>query len=103
MGLPDNLQHLINFPAESGQLVGRFLTNAMGHKESVVMRNVHWDYLDWLMERGAADINEIIPVIQEEQPAMELGEALMTYLSEVCDLREGMGLPQPSWLPAPDS
>jgi hypothetical protein len=84
-------------------MLGRYLTNAMGHKEVVVMRKVHWDYLDWLTERGAGDLDEAIQVIQKEQPSMELGEALMTYLSEICDLREEMGLPQPSWLPTPDT
>ena len=103
MGLPENLQHLINFPAESGQLVGRHLTNAMGYKESVVMRKVHWDYLDWLIERGAMRLEAVISSIQEEQPSMELGEALMTWLSEVCEDREELGLPQPTWLPEPDS
>jgi hypothetical protein len=100
MGLPENLQHLVNYPGDSGKEVGRYLTNAMGHKEVVVMRKVHWDYLDWLVERGAMRLEAVIPSIQEEQPSMELGVALMTWLSEVCDDREEMGLPQPSWLPA---
>ena len=102
MGLPENLQHLINYPGESGQLVGRYLTNAMGHKETVVMRKVHWDYMDWLIERGAMRIDAVISSVQEEQPSMELGEALMTWLSEVCNDREELNLPQPSWLPNPD-
>lgn len=102
MGLPDNLQNLVKYPGESGKEVGRYLTNAMGHKEIVVMRKVHWDYLDWLIERGAMRLEAVIPAIQEELPSMDLGTALMTWLSEVCDEREQMGLPQPSWLPAPD-
>jgi hypothetical protein len=102
MSLPENLQHMIHYPGESGKPVGRYLTNAMGVKEIVVMRKVHWDYLDWLIERGAGDLSEVITAIQEEQPSMELGEALMTYLSEVCALREELGAAQPSWLPAPD-
>ncbi|WP_141134334.1 hypothetical protein [Jannaschia aquimarina] len=102
MSLHPNLKNLINRPGESGKEVGRFLTNAMGHKEIVVMRKVHWDYLDWLVERGAMRLEAVIASIQAEQPSMEFGLALMTWLSEVCDDREQMGLPQPSWLPAPD-
>ena len=101
MGLADIDEKI--YKGDPHEMVGRFINNIFGVKENVIMPKLSWDYLDWLTERGAGDVNEVIPVIQTEQPAMELGAALMTYLSEVCDTREEMGLPQPSWLPAPDS
>ena len=103
MGL-DEIDEKI-YKGDPHEMVGRFVSNIFGVKENVIMPKLSWDYLDWLTERGA-DMRckrSNSSDIQTEQPAMELGAALMTYLSEVCDTREEMGLPQPSWLPAPDS
>lgn len=80
------------------ELLGRFVVNAFGQKESIVMPKLHWDYLDWLVSIGS-DMDDYIKNCDRERGDVPLGDALQSWLYYAYESREEDGLPRPSWLP----
>ncbi len=78
--------------------IGRQITAADGVKESVVMQKFYWDYLDWLIDAGAADLQRLLQQLDLERGSRPLGETLTAYLYEGLEYRTECGLPQPPWL-----
>ena len=75
MGL-DEIDEKI-YKGDPHEMVGRFVTNAFGVKENVIMPKFDWDYLDWLVSIGA-DLDEMPSKrCDDEHPSMiPLGKAL---------------------------
>lgn len=79
------------------EFIGRYVTNALGAQEIVVMKQIQWDYLDWLKSRGA-QVEEFIIACDKRNPHMSLSLALEHAVYQAFQEREREGYPKPSWL-----
>lgn len=97
MGL-DEL-HKDVYEGDPNEMLGRFITDAFGNKQNVIMPKIHWDYFDWLLSIGA-DMEGIVVESDMLRENSTLGESLQFHLHQIYQHREHEGLPRPSWMPA---
>lgn len=83
------------------ELIGRYVQNALGQEEIVFLTRVQWDYLDWLVERGA-DVAQYIRTCDLKRQETPLSELLGWWVYDWFLERERQGYPRPDWLPAPE-
>jgi type IV secretion system protein VirD4 len=96
MGLYDlNDDFYIGDPYEQ---VGRVVPLGGGAFEVVVCDKIVWDYIDWLIERGAASLESIMGVFDEYRKDHDVSDLLADYIYQASDHRTELGLPQPQWL-----
>lgn len=85
---------------EARQKIGRYVTNAMGVAEVIVMDRLSWEYLDWLIANSPpGEIEEWIADCDREREDVGFGPALQSWLYWEYQWREKEGLPRPDWLP----
>lgn len=77
--------------------LARYVKNAFGHRESLTMPKLHWDYMDWLISIGA-DMDGYIIDCDHARGEVPFGDALQSWLYYAFKSREKDGLARPSWL-----
>lgn len=87
------------YTGDPNEMLGRFITDAFGNKQNVIMPKIHWDYFDWLLSIGA-DMEGIVVESDMLRETSTLGESLQFHLHQIYQHREHEGLPRPSWMPA---
>jgi hypothetical protein len=79
------------------EIIGRYVNNALGVREIVMMPRISWAYLDWL-EEGGAQIAEHIKACDRKRGDIEFGDCLQTWTYWALQDRDRAGLPRPAWL-----
>lgn len=96
MGLDDLRSD--NYVGDPYEQQGRQLITSSNINETAVMRKVFWDYLDWLIEVGAADLPSLLATLDYERDDRPLGDTLEGYLYDCALYRRDKGFPNPTWL-----
>ncbi|QFT29603.1 hypothetical protein FIV00_03850 [Labrenzia sp. THAF82] len=92
-------KYLENQPKISGtEPVGRFVKNAFGVEEKLVLPDAYWRYVDWLVEAEAVEIERYIVDCDNERGERTLSENLMDWLYFDMTERKKAFHPLPSWL-----
>ena len=85
---------------EAREPIGRYLDNAMGVPEVVIMDRWAWAYFDWLAENCGRDtLIEWVTECDKLRGASTLGGGLQTWLYWEWQRRNQAGMPRPDWLP----
>ncbi len=92
-------EYLENQPKVSGtQVIGRFVENAFGIDEKVVLPEYYWRYVDWVAENQGEDMVAWIKRCDMYRDDKTLSENLMEWLYwDMTDRRE-KDHPLPEWL-----
>lgn len=86
-------------PKLSGtESVGRFVKNAFGIDEKVVLPESYWRYADWLKDTEHIDLAAYIVDCDKERGAFTLSENLMEWLYFDMKERQRTGLHLPDFL-----
>lgn len=78
--------------------IGRHIPAGGGAVEVIVCDKLVWDYIDWLIERGATSMESIMAVLDEYRKDHDVSALLADYIYQSAEHRSEMGLPQPDWL-----
>lgn len=79
------------------EMLGRYLENPLGSMETVVLKQVWWDYFDWLGRRGFKT-RALMRNCYRRKPHLPISEAMTWQLWHVAWSRQEKGLRQPKWL-----
>lgn len=91
--------YLDRHPKLSGtQAGGRFIKNAFGVEEKVVLPESYWRYLDWLADEDGVNTARYIVDCDKDRGDTTLSENLMYWLYHDMNEREEFGHPLPEWL-----
>ena len=86
-------------PKLSGtQAVGRFVKNAFGVDEKVILPESYWRYVDWLVETEGIEIERYIVDCDKDRGETTLSENLMYWLYHDMNERKKSFEPMPDWL-----
>ena len=92
-----NFKNII--PDDKGfyEIVGRTVTNALGHEEIVELERIYWDYLDFLRSEKL-DIDGYIKRCDLHRGSTPFAAALAWWTYWEFEDREREGKPRPAWL-----
>lgn len=80
--------------------IGRYVTNALGQREWIVMESRAWKYFDWLArDTRARPIEEWVRECDLARGDQPLGEALQDWIGLEFEASEKDGRPRPPYLP----
>lgn len=85
--------------AHPQEMVGRFIENPFGVKEVVVLKQIWWEYFDWLDGKGFKTA-ALIRHCYKRKPHLSLSEALTWLLWHIAWHRQNNGKLQPRWIEA---
>ncbi|WP_298959437.1 hypothetical protein [uncultured Roseibium sp.] len=92
-------KYLENQPKLSGtEAVGRFVKNAFGVDEKLVLPQSYWRYVDWLVEAENVEIDRYIVDCDNERGDRTLSENLMEWLYFDMTERKKAIDPLPDWI-----
>ncbi|WP_298813263.1 hypothetical protein [uncultured Roseibium sp.] len=92
-------KYLDSQPKLSGtEAVGRFVKNAFGMEERVVLPDSYWRYVDWLEGEQNTDVAAYIADCDKERGEATLSENLMHWVYYDMMERKRAYEPLPDWL-----
>lgn len=99
MNLYDFEQFLDRQPKLKGtETLGRFVKNAFGIDERVVLPKSYWQYVDWLVAEQNINVEAYIIDCDKERGELTLSENLMEWLYFDMTERQANNHPYPDFL-----